>query len=92
MGQERATAEAAIGAVLLDQWDPLAVHDLPGVHAEYAAHAHELYDILARGGSDVQVERYLRHIERDDMHHPELATRNLRPVLDALRKIEREVI
>ena len=85
-------AEAAIGEVLLQQWDPLAVHDMPGVHAEYLTHAHEIYDMLARGGSDVQIERYLRHIERDDMHHPEGSTRNLRAVLDALRKIERTVI
>ena len=85
-------AEAAIGEVLLNQWDPLAVHEMPGVHEEYAAHAHELYDLLARGGSDIQVERYLRHIERDNLHHPEGATRDLRAVLDALRKIERTVI
>jgi hypothetical protein len=90
--QARAEAEAAIKSVLLQEWDPLGVHELPGPHGEYDTHAHEVYDLLARGASDVQVERYLHHIERDDLHHPELATRDLGPVLRKLRDLERTII
>ena len=92
MPQERAAAEAAIVHVLLQQWDPLDVHEAPGPHAEYDAYAHEIYDLLARGASDVQVERHLRRVEGGELHHPELATRDLGPVLRALRDIERTVI
>ena len=89
---ERGAAEAAIKTVLLQEWDPLGVHEIPGPHGEYDTHAHEVYDLLARGASDTQVERYLHHIERDDLQHPELATRDLRPILRKLRDLERTII
>ena len=91
--QERAAAEAAIGRVLLEQWDPLAVRGAGGPTAApdpYAACAHDLYGLLVRGASDVQVERHLRRVERDDLHHPELAAdRDLGAVVRALREVER---
>ena len=90
--QARADAEAAIRSVLLQEWDPLGVHEIPGPHAEYDRHAAEVYELLARGASDVQVERYLHHIERDDLQHPELATRDLGAVLRKLRELERTII
>ena len=85
----REAAEAAVGQVLLERWGPLAVRERPGAHGEYAAYAHEVYNLLARGASDVQVERHLRRVEADELHHPELASRDLGPVLRALREIER---
>jgi hypothetical protein len=39
----------------------------------------------------VQVERHLRGIERDALHHPELGERDLGPVLRSLRSVEREM-
>lgn len=86
---ERAAAEDAIARVLLEQWDPLGVHEAPGPHAEYAAYVRDVYSLLARGASDVQVERHLRHLEREELRHPELAARDLAPVLQALRAVER---
>lgn len=89
MATEKESAEVVIERVLLQQWDPLGVHEQPGPHAEYAPYAHDLFSLLMRGASDVQVERRLRQIERDELHRPELAERDLSAVVAALRAVER---
>ena len=37
--------------------------------------------------ASVQISRYLHHVESDEMHHPELASEDLTPLLTALRAI-----
>lgn len=86
---EKESAEVVIERVLLQQWDPLGVHEAPGPHKEYAPYAHDLFSLLMRGASDVQVERRLREIERDDLQRPELADRDLSAVVAALRAVEK---
>ena len=86
---EKESAEVVIERVLLQQWDPLGVHEQPGPHPEYAPYAHDLFSLLMRGASDVQVERRLREIARDDLHRPELADRDLSAVVAALRAVEK---
>ena len=88
---DRPAAEERIEQALLEQWDPLSVASAPGEHPEYHSYAHELYNLLARGASDSQVGRYLHQLEVGPMHHPELATRDLAPLLARLRTIEREM-
>ena len=80
-------AERAIADVLLTHWDPLRVRDTPGTHEEYLTHAHSVYGLLARGASSLQISRYLHHVESDEMHHPELVSEDLTPLLQALRAI-----
>ncbi len=81
-------AERAIADALLQHWDPLRVRDTPGTHDEYLTHAHAVYGLLARGGSSLQVSRYLHQVESVEMHHPELASEDLSPLLAALRAID----
>ncbi|MGZ8379684.1 MAG: hypothetical protein ACXWZS_09785 [Gemmatirosa sp.] len=83
------SAEGVIERVLLQQWDPLGVHEQPGAHPEYAPYAHDLFGLLMRGASDVQVERRLRQIERDELHRPDADARDLSAVVAALRAVER---
>ena len=80
-------AERKIADVLLMHWDPLRVRDTPGTHEEYLQHAHSVYGLLARGASSVQIARYLHHVESDELHHPELVSEDLTPLLNALRAI-----
>lgn len=87
----RDEAENAIQSVLLDRWDPLGVRTDPGPHTEYTAYAHELFALLLRGGSNVQVERYLRHVEIDVLHLTELAGHDLTTVIKSLRDIENQM-
>ena len=81
-------AERAIADVLLAHWDPLRIRDTPGTHEEYLTHAHSVYGLLARGASSLQISRYLHHVESDEMHHPELVSEDLTPLLKALRAID----
>ncbi len=85
--QDHTRAERAIADLLLAHWDPLGVRGVPGPHAEYAAHAHAVYGLLARGASSVQIERYLHQVASEQLHHPELATADLAPLLGALRVV-----
>ena len=88
MALGREAAEAAIGRVLQDHWRGTGdASSAPQVES----FAHDVYNLLVRGASDVQVERHLRGIERDDLHKPELATQTLESVLKSLRSIERSI-
>ena len=87
-GQPRENVEAEISRILVEQWDPLGVRAKPAPHAEYASYANEMYSLLARGASDVQIARRLHQAERDELQHPELVTRDLTPLVRALRALE----
>lgn len=87
----RDEAENAIQEVLLERWDPLGVRAEPGPHTEYTSFAHEVCGLLLRGGSDVQVERYLRHVEVDVLHRSELIGHDLTGVVRSLRSIESQM-
>jgi hypothetical protein len=86
--ESREATERAIERVLLDQWDPLGVREQPGPRAEYAPYVHDVYSLLARGASDVQIARHLHRIESEELHLPELASRDLTAIVRALRKVE----
>ena len=90
---DRAQAESAIERALVEHWHLGASDAVPGAAdpPPYGAYAHDVYNLLLRGASDVQVERHLRSIERDGLHHPELGERDLGPVLRSLRSVEREM-
>ena len=88
---DRVTIEQAIGEALLLHWDPLGVGAQPGVHAEYRRFVPDVFSLLARGASDVQIARHLHRLESDELGHPELATRDLTSVLRSLRELERKL-
>jgi hypothetical protein len=88
---DRTAAEQSIERALLEQWDPLGVATGPGEHPEYQSYAHHLYNLLARGGSDTQVTRYLHGAESGELGHPELASRDLSSLVTRLRTIERQM-
>ena len=88
---DRLAAEQRIERALLEQWDPLGVASAPGEHPEYQPFAHEVYNLLARGASDVQIARYLHRAEDAELGHPELASRDLAPLVSRLRTIEHEI-
>jgi hypothetical protein len=88
---DRTAAEEGIERLLLERWDPLGVAQLPGAHPEYREYAHEVYNLLARGASDVQVARFLHRAEQGELGHPELVERDLGSLLSELRSIERRM-
>ena len=84
-------AEQEIARLLLEQWDPLEVRFAPGTHDDYVPYAHEVYGLLLRGGSDVQVERFLRQVVHTRMSRPEPAEGAYAAVVRALRDVERRM-
>ena len=87
--QSRDAVEAEIGRILLEQWDPLGMRGDSVPRGAYGQYAHEVYSLLARGASDVQIARRLHLAERDELQHPELVERDLTPVVRALRALEK---
>ena len=88
---KREEAETRIGATLLDEWDPLSVRGQPDHVSDYMRYAHDVYGLLVRGASDVQVGRHLHNIEREEMHHPDADSRDLSVVLKTLRALEKTI-
>jgi hypothetical protein len=89
--EDRVALEVEISQLLLEQWDPSDMRGQPEPAAGYGSYAHEVYNLLARGASDTQIGRRLHQAEADELHHPELAARDLTPLLRALRKIEKRI-
>jgi hypothetical protein len=85
---DKQTAEDMIANLLLQHWDPLGVKENPGPHPEYAGYAHEVFGLLARGASDVQIARHLHRAERDELQKPELVERDLTVLVGELRAFE----
>ena len=88
---KREEAEGRIGAVLLAEWDPMDIRAQPGHANDYQQYAHDIYGLLIRGGSDVQLGRHLHEIEREQMHHPDADARDLTAVLKTLRALEKTI-
>lgn len=86
---KREQIESSITGILFNEWDPLGVHDQPDHANDYAKYAHDVYGLLMRGASDIQVGRHLHRIEREEMLHPEADARDLTAVLHTLRVLER---
>ena len=87
MSVDRATTEAAIDQLLLQRWNPLGIGEGTAYGAEYLRYAHEIFALLARGASDVQIARHLHRAERDELQHPELVDRDLTELVRALRTL-----
>jgi hypothetical protein len=91
MPTPREDVERSIARAMVDQWNPLGLGVTAEPQHEYDRFAHEVYSLLARGASDMQIARFLHRVERDELGHPELANVELRPLLTTLRALERTI-
>jgi hypothetical protein len=53
-----------IGRVLLRDWDPIGVKDVPEAQDEYDSYIGGVYRLLANGASAVQIAEHLASIEQ----------------------------
>jgi hypothetical protein len=90
--ESRARVEQEIDRVLLQRWDPLGVASDPANAHAYTPYVHDVFGLLARGASDVQIARHLHRIETQELQHPELADRDLGPLVKELRRVESEML
>jgi hypothetical protein len=89
--EDREALETEIETVLLDQWDPLGRGKDAERFTGYREYAHEIFNLLARGASDVQITRRLHMAEATELNHPELIERDISTVVRALRTIESKI-
>jgi hypothetical protein len=78
-----------IRQVLVKEWDPIGIKDEPRAQDEYDSYIGGVFNLLAKHGSDKEIEDYLWKIIEDRIHvHPQMgATQN---AVKALRSISLE--
>jgi hypothetical protein len=67
-----------IRRVLMAEWDPIGVSDIPEAADEYDSYIGGVYELLERGSSQTSIYAYLRSIEVDRM---ELVDASRQPLL-----------
>jgi len=56
-----------VGALLLEQWDPIGVRDIPAAHDEYDAYVGEIVALLKRRATAANLATVLVRIQAEDM-------------------------
>ena len=77
-----------IRLVLLRDWDPVGVRDIPEARSEYDSYVGQMYGLLASGASTAVLIDRLRQIEMVDMGLPASDSARLRAVVRKLRMLE----
>jgi len=68
--QKAIEIQDAIRQVLLYEWDPIGVSDMPAAQDEYDSYAGGIYRLLASGASEYQIIERLYNIETVSMGLP----------------------
>ena len=69
-GQRAKEIQETIRQVLLHQWDPIGVSDIPEAQDEYDSYVGGIYRLLASGASEHQIIERLYNIETVSMGLP----------------------
>ena len=72
--------QESIRQVLLHDWDPIGVRDVPEAQDEYDSYVGGVYRLLASGASEQQVADHVSHIASDAMALSALDRAKLIPV------------
>ncbi len=63
----REIQEFKIRRVLMDEWDPIGVHDVPEAADEYDRYIGGIYGLIQRNVPEREISAYLRTLEIDEM-------------------------
>ncbi len=77
--------QESIKQVLLQDWDPIGISDIPEAQDEYDSYVGGGYRLLASGGSEDVIVEHLYRIAADTMGLPITDRENLREVARKLR-------
>ena len=72
--------QESIKRVLLQDWDPIGVSDVPEAQDEYDAYVGGVYRLLASGASEDEIIEHLHRVESDVMGMPAADREGLRGV------------
>ena len=76
--------QAAIARVLLQEWDPIGVRDVPEAQDEYDDYVGGVYRLLTAGASPLDVATHLSTIESERMGYTQAKPTDLLPVAEKL--------
>lgn len=77
-----------IRQVLLQDWDPIGVQDVPEAQDEYDSYVGGVYRLLASGASTQEIADHLWHIEDEVMGLRTLDRDTLLPLAERLRALD----
>jgi hypothetical protein len=79
--------QRAIGEVLLRNWDPLGVKDVPEAKDEYDSYVGGVYRLIASGASAKQIAEHLVRLETDRLGYPDTDPKMLIPLANKLLRL-----
>jgi len=79
--------QEAIGRILLQDWDPIGIRDVPEAQDEYDGYVGGVYGLLASGASPQAVAQHLCGIERNSMGFTQALPTHLLPVARKLCRL-----
>jgi hypothetical protein len=85
--QKARAIQDSIREILLRDWDPIGVRDVPEAQDEYDGYVGGVYRLLANGASVREIAAHLAAIARDSMGISSDAA-NLLPVASRLRQVD----
>jgi hypothetical protein len=59
--------QTKIRRVLMDEWDPIGVNDVPEAADEYDRYIGGIYGLIQRNASERDISEHLRSLEIDEM-------------------------
>ena len=80
--------QESIREILLHDWDPIGVQDVPQAHDEYDSYIGGVYRLLAQGANEGEIIEHLWRIENDTIGLPTLDKTKLAPVARKLRALD----
>jgi len=79
--------QRAIGEVLLRNWDPLGVKDVPEAQDEYDSYVGGVYHLIASGASAKQIAEHLVRVETERLGYPDTDPTMLIPLANKLLRL-----
>jgi hypothetical protein len=77
-----------IRPVLMEEWDPIGVDDVPEAADEYDGYIGGIYALLRDGASDERIAEHLSEIETKTMGLPPVERSGYRPLIAKLRSLD----
>lgn len=79
--------QAKVRKVLMKEWDPLAVHDIPEAQDEYDSYIPQVISLLLKRASPEEIAAYLSTVEAREMEVNLHSKNDLIPVAILLVKL-----
>ena len=76
--QESREIRRQIGLILMQEWDPIGVNDVPEASDEYDGYIGDVYALIERGATESEISNYLHCVELRQMELsiPSMAARD----------------